>query len=277
MAKAVLALAGGALALWAGAGFVLWRWQEKLIFFPKPPPPGVARELADMAVEIAAPDGAVLRGWEHPGNAFAPPTDCRLMIYFGGNNEEVSDHITDNGGRFSCPQWYINYRGFGESGGAPAADALRADALLVFDEAAKKLELRENEVCVLGRSLGSHMAAHVAANRPVKKLIMVTPFDSVLNIAKTRYPIFPVQRILRHPFDTLAEAPHISAPSLFLLAETDYVVPHAHSENLIANWPAAHTVVHLPETTHADIADAPSYWRAITHFMSPDIPPEDGE
>lgn len=269
--KIILTGAVVALAAWGAASFALWRWQEQLIFHPKPVAPDAAQGLAELAVEVRAADGAILRGWEHPGNSFAAQTDCRLAVYFGGNNEELSEHAADNGMRFACPQWYINYRGFGASDGVPSAKALRADALAVVDAAAARHNISPEDICVIGRSLGSHMAAHVAANRPVKKLIMITPFDSVLNVAKGRYPIFPVEALLRHPFNTLEDAPKISAPSLFLLAETDVVVPLRHSENLIAHWPAnsPHDVLHLPETAHNNIIDSPEYWRAVSLFLAP--------
>ena len=268
MAKTALTILGGALALWAAAGFALWRWQEKLIFFPRPTPPDAARDLADLGVAVVAEDGAMLRGWEHPGNAAAAASDCKLLVYFGGNSEEVSPHPIENGARFSFPQWYVNYRGFGGSDGAPSAELLRADALRVFDEALRRRGVAADEACVFGRSLGSHMAAHVAAERAVKKLVMITPFDSVLEIARRRYPFFPVQKMLRHPFDTLAEAASVSAPTLFLLAETDRVVPAARGDNLIAQWRSPHTALRLPGTSHGRM-ETPAYWRAIEQFLSP--------
>lgn len=243
-----------------------------MIFFPKPAPPENARKLAGLEVEVRAADGAMLRGWEIPADDAAPQTDCRAAVYFGGNNEELSAPAVDNGGRFSCPHWYVNYRGFGESEGEPSERAMRSDALLVFDAAVKKLNIAAEDACVIGRSLGSHMAAHVAANRPVKKLVMVTPFDSALNVAKRRYPVFPIKLLMRHPFNTLAEAPQISAPVLFLLADSDNVVPHPHTENLMARWPeeSEQTSLLLPDTTHGDITDSPHYWRAVADFMKPE-------
>lgn len=272
MAKTALTFIGGALALWAGAGLLLWRWQEKLIFIPRSTPPEIARELSDMQIFVPAADKAVLRGWQHPGNSAAPASDCKLVIYFGGNSEEVSHHVSENGSRFSCPQWYVNYRGFGQSDGKPSAEALRADALQIVDHAAQQTGIAISDMCVFGRSLGTHMAAHIAAHRPIKKLVMVTPFDSVLNIARSRYPIFPVRHMLRHQFDTLAEAPQITAPALFLLAERDFVVPHARATNLIANWSSPHTALTIPGTSHNQM-ETPGYWRAIETFLSP----EDGE
>lgn len=270
MAKTALTIIGGAAVLWAVSAFCLWRWQEKLIFFPRSTPADAARDLADMQISITAADGATLRGWQHPGNAAAAATDCKLLIYFGGNSEEVSHHLSENGARFSCPQWYINYRGFGHSDGTATAAAMRADALQIVDAAMQKLNLTAADICVFGRSLGTHMAAHIAANRPLKKLIMVTPFDSALNVARTRYPIFPVATLLRHRFDTLAAAATVTAPTLFLLAETDRVVPAARSENLIAHWRAPYLLLRPPHTTH-NLMETPEYWRAVNDFLSPEV------
>lgn len=265
-----LKITASILLLWVAICLFLWQWQERLIFYPQPVSAEVANELANLEIEIAATDGAVLRGWQHPGNSSADATSCQLILYFGGNSEEISWHTINNGHRFSRPQWYVNYRGFGRSDGVPSAQALRADALLVFDTAVKKLNITDKDVCVIGRSLGTHMAAHIAANRTVKKLIMITPFDSALNVAKHRYPILPITMILRHHFDTLAEAPHVSAPTLFLLADVDHIVPLRNSKNLITHWPdhAVDTVLSLPDTHHNNIIDSPAYWQAISDFLA---------
>lgn len=266
----VLRVTASILLIWVAVSVFLWQWQDRLIFYPQPVADEVARELADLEIEVTAPDGAVLRGWQHPGDSSAGATDCRLVIYFGGNSEELSWHTQNSGPQFSCLQWYVNYRGFGRSDGVPSAQSLRADALLIFDTAVKKLNIADEDVCVIGRSLGTHMAAHIAANRAVKKLIMVTPFDNMLNMAKHRYPLFPVTIILRHRFDTLAEAPYVSARTLFLLADADNIVPLQRSKNLIAHWPeqAVDTVLRLPDTDHNSIIDSPMYWPAITGFLA---------
>ena len=272
MAKFPILMIGGGAVLWAGVCVALWRFQEKLIFFPKPVPPDVVREFTDAEITVDAENGVILHGWQHPGNTAAPQTDCDLFIYFGGNNEEVSHHLTDNGERFACPQWYINYRGYGQSGGNPTNDTLRADALHIVDAASKWLAdkgINAPKICIMGRSLGSHMAAHAAANRQVHKLILVTPFDSALNVARSRYPIFPVAKLLRHPFNTLAEAPKVRAKTLFVLAAHDNIVPIAGSRRLIAAWTATHKVVQTPNTSHQHI-ETSDYWREVGDFMAPD-------
>ena len=263
--KIIIAV-GALLISWAGIVALLWAFQEKLIFHPRPTPTQAIKDLAHLAVEITAADGVILRGWRHPPSSSAPPTDCQTLIYFGGNSEELSGHLTDNVQYYGCEQWYINYRGFGDSDGTPSAKSLRADALAIYDKA---VATSGAPVCVIGRSLGAHMAAYVAANRPTHKLIMITPFDSVLNIARARYKIFVAGKLLRHHFDTMAEAANITAPTLFILAEKDYIVPRQHSDNLINFWQAPKTVARLPHTTHNHLL-TPLFWQKVQHFMNPD-------
>ena len=97
-----------------------------------------------------------------------PQTGCQLIIHYGGNAEEASeDYLETTPHLPDVPQLFVNYRGYGDSEGKPSAAALRADALLLFDEITQKLNIAPAEVCPMGYSLGSHMAAYVAANRPV--------------------------------------------------------------------------------------------------------------
>ena len=199
------------LQVYAGVGLLAWLFQKELFFAPKPVPPDVARRLAHNAISITAESDIVLHGWLRDGNSAAPQTDCDLLVYFGGRADEMSRCATENSRQFSCPQWYINYRGYGQSDGEPAADVLRSDALRVYDATVQKWQSHNNtapKICVMGRSLGSHMAAHVAANREVHKLILVTPFAHSNNVAReTPLKIYPVEEMAQHNFDTLTEAP----------------------------------------------------------------------
>ena len=212
------------------------------------------------------PDGAILRGWLRPADENLPPNaPCKLIVYFGGNAEEVSANF-ENPLPAQAAQLFVNYRGFGDSDGKPSAADFEKDALTLFDRASEKFEVAPEEMCVFGRSLGTHMAAVVAAQRPVARAVMISPFDSVLNIAKARYPIFPVRALLRHPFATERHAPKAKAPALFILAESDWVVPRKRSEALIELWRAPRQVVVIPNATHNHF-DSSEYRRAVSEFL----------
>ena len=259
-------LVGGVL-IYAAVTALLWRQQERMLFPAKAAPRHNIAALTAWAIEITAPDGTVLRGWLHPGTTDKTAGDCELLIYFGGNAEEVSDGVLHDGEQFNFPQLYVNYRGYGQSDGKLSQDALRQDALLIFDEITARLNIAPDKVGVLGRSLGTYPAAYLAAHRNIGKLALVTPFDSALNIARSRYPIFPVKMLLRHPLETTAVATRVRAPTLFLLAEKDRVVARSRSQNLINHWPPPHTVMVLPQTTHNHMQTA-SYWLALRDFFS---------
>jgi hypothetical protein len=86
-----------------------------------------------------------------------------LIIYFGGNADEVSGMVPFYK-RF--PEWsllLVNYRGYGISTGKPSQAALCSDALILFDTITKNLF--PQIVIVMGRSLGTGVAVHLAAHR----------------------------------------------------------------------------------------------------------------
>jgi len=237
---------------------LLWFFQDQMIFFPRPlasrpSRPGVAE------VVVVADDGSRLRGWFVKGSGSPAP----LVIYFGGNAEEVS-WLVEAADRFEG--WsllLVNYRGYGESEGKPGEQALLADAEAVFDA----VHASQPRVAVVGRSLGSGVAVHLAAERALRGVVLVSPYDSLAAVAKRHYPFLPVSLMLRHRFDSLARAPRIDAPLLCLVAEDDRVVPGAHSRTLFEAWRGAKTWRDIPRADHDSISGEPGYWNAIADFL----------
>jgi pimeloyl-ACP methyl ester carboxylesterase len=175
----------------------------------------------------------------------------------------------DDLGKFNTQSFlFMNYRGYGDSDGKPAERALLADALYVFDHILAAESIDPQHVVVMGRSLGSGVAVHVAAKRKVGGVILVTPFDSLVNVAKAHYPIFPVRWLLKHRFDSARLAPGISTPALFLTAAHDQVVPVRLAKNLETLWGGPVESVTVVGTDHNSIQISPVYWDAINAYLS---------
>jgi pimeloyl-ACP methyl ester carboxylesterase len=188
-----------------------------------------------------------------------------VLIYFGGNAEEVS-WLASTGGRYAG--WSLllmNYRGYGRSEGKPGEAALYADALQVYDYAIGRAQ--GGRVAVMGRSLGSGVAVYLAARRPVTGVILVSPYDSVESVAKGIYPWLPIGLMLKHRFDSLSRAPGIQAPLLCLVASNDRVIRRQHSERLYAAWGGAKQWREIGPADHDSIAGESGYWRAIAEFL----------
>jgi pimeloyl-ACP methyl ester carboxylesterase len=161
--------------------------------------------------------------------------------------------------------YLVNYRGYGGSTGRPSEAALLSDAVATYDWVAA----RHDRIAVVGRSLGSGVAVALAAQRPVDRLVLVTPFDSIANVAADHFPFFPVRWLLRDRYDSLQRIGEVRAPVLVLIAEHDEVVRRARSDALIAAIPAdiRHTVL-IRGATHNDISSFPAYWQTLQNFLA---------
>lgn len=185
----------------------------------------------------------------------------KAVLYFGWNGEDVSQNLTAFGSAFPDHAVYLmHYRGYGESGGKPTEATLKADAVAVFDY----LQERHPHISVIGRSLGSGIALHVARHCPITALVLVTPYYSVLSLSQTMFPWIPMHYLLEDKFESWRDAPEVTAPTFILKAATDTLVPHAETDRLIACFPPDSLSVHLlPNTDHITISSCPHYLTAL--------------
>ena len=255
---------GTALAL--GLPLLLYFLQDRLIFHPQPLPEArralIAQRFASAeSLFIRAADGTRLHAW----HVRAPP-GAPLVIYFGGNAEEVSWMMAQAAQRAPGTGWLlVDYRGYGSSEGAPSESALSADALQWHDHASQQLQSKD--IVIFGRSLGSGVAVHVAAARPVSGVILVAPYDSLVEVAGHYYPFLPVSWMLKHRFDSAERASKIVVPLLCLVAARDEVIPIVHSKRLYDAWAGPKRWVELPGAGHNSTDEAPVFWEAIKEFL----------
>src|ERR671931_2667369 len=158
---------------------VAYLMQDKLIFLTRPLSEREHRAIAARHVDVAdvflqAADGTRVHAWHVK---IKSADNAPLALYFGGNAEEVSWMLDELPRRKLVTEWLlVDYRGYGASGGAPSERALNDDALLWYDYAVK---LGNKQIFAFGRSLGSGVAVHLAAERALAGLILVAPFDSL--------------------------------------------------------------------------------------------------
>src|SRR5262249_54841723 len=143
--------------------------------------------------------------------------------------------------------------------------ALLSDALLIHDSLAERL--RPARVVAAGFSLGSGVAAYVAAQRPIDGLVLVTPFDSVEAIAAARYPWVPVRALLRHRFRSDEHLRGRDVPAAVIIASDDRMVPRERSEALIRVLARPVMVRTVPESTHQSIYDLPAMDLALREAL----------
>jgi pimeloyl-ACP methyl ester carboxylesterase len=159
----------------------------------------------------------------------------------------------------------MHYRGYGGSSGQPSEAALFADGLALFD----RVRADHDRIAVLGRSLGSGVAMHLAARRPVTRLVLVTPFDSIEAVAARQFPLVPVGLLLRDKYRSWVDAPRVSAPTLLIAAERDEVIPRANTDALLSHFlPGVASLVVLPVDGHNAVEGSPRYVPLLREFSA---------
>jgi hypothetical protein len=206
-------------------------------------------------------DGVTLRGWViGPGRGPA-------LIYFGGNAESVQLNRDDFARWFPRHTIYlVAYRGFGASDGEPTEEGLASDALALFD-LVQKLH-PSSEIDVMGRSLGSGVAAHVAAKRPVRRLALVTPYDTMADVGQAHYRWLPVHWIARDRYDSVSNLSHYTGPLLVVRAGRDVVIPAANTQRLIDSLPQPPQVLELPTADHGNVFTVPAFADTLAAFFA---------
>jgi len=225
---------------------VLYLLQRKFLYFPQPS--AAVHGVTDISFDA---DGEQLRGWVV--NEGRP----KAILYYGGNAENIENNITLF--KTALPEYtvyLIPYRGYGNSTGYPTEDFLYRDALSIFD----RVKDSHRQISLIGRSLGTGVATYVAANRQVEKLILVTPFDSVVNVAKSVYWMFPVSLLIQDKFASVNRVKNISAKTYIFIAEKDRVIPRVRTEQLIAQFSdqLKGTII-VAGAAHNDISQYPEY------------------
>ena len=222
--------------LYAAACAMLYARQRKVLYTPVP-----HRNRAVPTIPLGAHDVDVrvsVRPLESP----------RAVVYYGGKSEDVSATVPVLGDAFPDAAIYaLHYRGFGDSAGAPTEANLVADAMALFDTVRK----RHPDVVVVGRSLGTGVAIQVAARRRARRLVLVTPYDSIAEVAATHFRAFPVRWIVQDRFESWRVAPFIRIPTTVIVAERDAVIPIAHTRRLLEHFgPNVVRLVTLKDEDH---------------------------
>jgi uncharacterized protein len=241
---------------------LMYIFQDKFIFYPAKLNETSPYLKEHKKFEITITHNNVnLHGW------LLNPENPNLIIYYGGNAEEVSYNIREFKEFENYSVLLINYRGYGKSQGSPGQKQLYSDALFVHDYMTTNFSQKFKKIILFGRSLGTSVALYVANKRAVEGAILVTPFASIRELAQKHYPYLPVKFLLKHPFDSINLISEKRIPTLVLVAENDVIVPSSSTNRLIDQLGDNKKSVIIKNATHNDIQYHPLYWREIKNFL----------
>ena len=187
-----------------------------------------------------------------------------VILYFHGNAGDLSRWgiITEHFVSLNYDVLVMDYRTYGKSTGALSEEALYKDAQLCYN--ALKQTYDESQITVYGRSLGTAIAANVAASNNPKLLILETPYYSMVDVAKTRFPFMPISYLLNYELPTYQFINDVKCNIHMFHGTNDNVVPLSSGEKLFKASPQDKTTLTIIKNAgHNNLIDFELYHQQI--------------
>lgn len=258
-----------AALIWIG----LRAFERAMVFVPSremlghPGTVGLAYEV----LTLTASDGVRLRAWWIPG----PSPDSPVMLCLHGNGGNLS-HRTDKMRIFhdaGAAQLWLDWRGYGESGGSPDEPGLYRDALAGWAWLNSVKAVPPARLVLYGESLGNGPAIELATRAAAAGLIVDGGFTSLTDMGRLVLPWFPM-KLAKLRFDNLSRLPRVVIPTLFLHSPQDDIIPYAMAlRNLGASGAAKKRLVDMKGSHNEGFLETgPAYGAAIKTFLA-GLPP----
>lgn len=241
------------VGLYAAVVFGVWLMQRKLIYVPTATRVAPASlGLTGIAeITIRTPDGAELVAWRAQAKPGLP-----TLLYFHGNAGNLATRA-DRAQRYERLGFgllMLSYRSYSGSTGQPTETTNVADALLAYDRLIGE-GVKGGDIVLYGESLGSGVAVQVAAQRPVRAIVLDAPYTSLIAMAQKTYPFLPVRPLIADRYESDKAIGKVRAPLLVLHGAKDELIPVTMGQALFAMANEPKKIVVYPNGLHTDLDD----------------------
>lgn len=250
-----------------GAVLLLPWLENSLIFFPSKYPDGEWQPsgLQYEDANFAAADGVKLHGW------YVPAEDPIAVVLFchgnGGNLTHREDVMRAMQRYVGATILVFDYRGYGRSEGSPSEQGVLSDARAARAWLAQRAGIAEQDIVLMGESLGGAVAVDLAAHNGARALVLENTFTSLPDMAAVHYPWLPARWLMRSRLDSLAKISQYHGPLLMAHGDADSIVPYALGEQLFAAANEPKQWVREPGIDHND-PRSPQFYDQLRQFLA---------
>jgi hypothetical protein len=247
-------------------------FESRLIFFPNYPGrlsgDWHPRGLPIQEVWLTSTDGTKLHAWWIPSN----PAKLTFLA-FHGNAGNIADRAPIYEFLKGTPAnvFALEYRGYGHSEGKPSEKGFYKDAEAAYKYLVDTQGIDPKTIVSYGQSLGTAVAAHLAAQYQVGAVVLEAPFSSARRIATQIFPFLPGLPLLVHSqFDTQAQLKKINAPILIVHCAQDAVIPFKLGQEVFAASRPPKTFLEINGYCHeeASVIAPDKYRAALQRFLN---------
>ena len=254
-------IAGITLIFMGAATLLAYAFQRSLIYYPSYARLDTLESLAvrERLLPWRNADKSFI-GWRSPDGHGFPV----LILHGNAGHALHRSHLVSRLRKagITSPIYILEYPGYGAREGTPTENTLVSAALEAID-------LLPGRMVILGESLGSGVACQAASRRKdsVAGLVLLTPFDSLMTVARKHYPLVPTSLILKDRYESSRALQEFHGPVSVIMAEKDAIIPADSTRRLFESYSGPKKLWRMPQSGHNevlwDISDAEllSAWR----------------
>lgn len=183
---------------------------------------------------------------------YPAPAEAPTLVHFHGNAEQLADRtpLFERLHALGLGVLVVEYPGYGKATGEPSEESFyeAAEAALAH---LRGIGVPASKSVLQGQSIGSGVAAEMALRGHGARLVLLTPYTSMPEMARLVTSFLPGRLLVRHRFDTLAKAGRVEVPVLIIHGTEDEAVPFEMGERLSTAFPRA--VFHAVEGGMHDV------------------------
>jgi len=187
-------------------------------------------------VKINTQDGIELLSWYHNKNL----NSYKTILFLHGNAGSLENriHKINHFKEMNVNFLLISWRGFSGNKGKPTEKGLYEDAKSAVAWLKSK-GVNENNIIIYGESLGTGVATEIAQNKNFAGIILESPFTSMVDAGKNKYPYLPVRLLLKDKYESNRKIKNIKSPILIMHGKVDNLVPFDMGKKMyeLANEP----------------------------------------
>lgn len=195
----------------------------------------------------------------------------KLVIYFHGNAGNISHRMPDliQLNHMGVNVLGISYRGYGSSTGKPSEDGIYEDGIATLNYATNDLNFKQENIFMLGRSIGTTVAINTAQSKNISGLILISPLTSGDDQAK-EMGLGSISSIAGKSFNNIAKVKNISCPTIVIHGTHDRVIPLHMGESIYNELNTEKRFIKIQGANHNNLSTqyAKEYWLHIGKFIT---------
>ncbi|KGL58806.1 alpha/beta hydrolase [Polaribacter sp. Hel1_85] len=246
---------------------VLYFFQERFLFHPEKLHKNFQFQYENQKVKeynLKIKDGVTINGLH-----FKAENSKGLVYYLKGNSKSIKGW-----GKFAVDFTLhnydvimIDYRGFGKSTGKMSQESMKHDALYVYNKL--KEVVKEENIIIYGRSLGTGLATKVASMNNPKMLVLACPYFSMKKNVKRYLPFVPLGLVMRYSMPTYKWIKYVKCPIKIIHGTNDKVIKFASSIRLSKMKPNQTKLFPIIGGGHKDLHNFESYHKVLHEILTP--------